>query len=367
MDAVPLDAEPPLSLRTGHGRVTVAGLPAAEKDRLRAAWSRCAPEDGAPDVEPHLSWLPGADWDQFHENLVFQATSAAVESGRGTHLMLHAACLAVPESGAALALAAASGTGKTTATRRLGPHFAYLTDETAMVDPQTLEITPYAKPLSVLGPEGTRPKTQHGPDELGLGPTVPARLERVAVLDRVREPAGEVPAHAEAMGLVEALTALVPQTSSLSLLPRGLVTFCQVLDRLGGAQRLVYAEADDLRPVVEALLAEPAEPLAPAWEPLEEGELTASTGEATAGEGRIRRRAVDDGIITDDGVLVLLADTQLAVLEGLGPALWFLLDVPRTPGELVAALADQGPVPEDAAEHVSAALATLTEHGLVEG
>ncbi|MDX7183432.1 hypothetical protein SJ321_24440, partial [Enterobacter hormaechei] len=89
------------------------------------------------------SWL---DW---HENLVFLATSRAIESARGTHLMFHAACLAAPDTGAAIVLAAASGTGKTTATRRLGPHYAYLTDETAIVDPADRSVTPYPKPLSL--------------------------------------------------------------------------------------------------------------------------------------------------------------------------------------------------------------------------
>ena len=92
--------------------------------------------------------------------------------------------------GAAVLLAAASGTGKTTATRRLGPHYAYLTDETAIVDPEDLSLVPYPKPLSLLQ-DGRRPKRQVSPDELGLGPAVPAVLRRVAVLDRAREDAAE--------------------------------------------------------------------------------------------------------------------------------------------------------------------------------
>ncbi|TFI18288.1 hypothetical protein E4A41_14845, partial [Micrococcus endophyticus] len=88
-----------------------------------------------------------------------------------------------------------------------------------------------------------------------------ARLARIAVLDRVRDPAGPVLPRAEAMELVAALKELVPQTSSLSRLPRGLVTLCRVLDAAGGAQRLVYAEAEDLRDVVADLLAAPPTPV----------------------------------------------------------------------------------------------------------
>ncbi|WP_248195114.1 hypothetical protein [Micrococcus endophyticus] len=259
---------------------------------------------------------------------------------------------------------AASGTGKTTATRRLGPHFAYLTDETAIVDPADRSVTPYPKPLSVLEPGGSRPKTQRGPDELGLGPTrADAVLARIAVLDRVREAAAPVPARAEPMDVVTALQHLVPQTSSLSLLPRGLVALCSLLDALGGVQRLVYAEADDLRPVIDGLLAAAPQPVDPAWEPLDAAELAASEGAAEP--GAVRRAAVADGILATDGRLVLLAGTTLTVLEGIGPAVWFALESPLTPERIVARLAEDGPVPADAAERVAEAVAALGSAGLL--
>ena len=231
------------ALRIGAGldAVTVSGLTGAERDELLRSWARCGVEsveleggaDARRETEAARSWM------QWHEDLVFLATSRAIGAGRGTHLMFHAACLAAPDTGAAIALAAASGTGKTTATRRLGPHYAYLTDETAIVDPADRSVTPYPKPLSVLEPGGSRPKTQRGPDELGLGPTrANAVLARIAVLDRVREAAAPVPARAEPMDVVTALQHLVPQTSSLSLLPRGLVALCTLLDALGGVRAL---------------------------------------------------------------------------------------------------------------------------------
>lgn len=282
-DAAAPAAQTGSALRIGAGldAVTVSGLTGAERDELLRSWARCGVEsveleggaDARRETEAARSWL------QWHEDLVFLATSRAIGAGRGTHLMFHAACLAAPDTGAAIALAAASGTGKTTATRRLGPHYAYLTDETAIVDPADRSVTPYPKPLSVLEPGGSRPKTQRGPDELGLGPTrADAVLARIAVLDRVREAAAPVPARAEPMDVVTALQHLVPQTSSLSLLPRGLVALCSLLDALGGAQRLVYAEADDLRPVIDGLLAAAPQPVDPAWEPLDAAELAASEG-----------------------------------------------------------------------------------------
>lgn len=182
------------------------------------------------------------------------------------------------------------------------------------------------------------------------------------MLDRVRDPAGPVTPRAEAIELVAALGALVPQTSSLSLLPRGLVTLCRVLDAVGGAQRLVYAEAEDLRGVVDGLLADPPTPVTPAWEALTEEELSASVGVATP--GAVSRCAVDDGILTDHGRLVLLASDRLVVLEGLGPSVWLLLDEPRTAADVVACLRTEGPVPEDAEARVHEAMDALVSVGL---
>ncbi|WP_336639713.1 PqqD family peptide modification chaperone [Micrococcus luteus] len=349
-----------LRIGTGLGAVTVSGLTGDERAEVIESWARCGVEAVEPPAhaDAHRDADTARPWLQWHEDLVSLATSRAIESARGTHLMFHAACLAAPDTGAAIVLVAASGTGKTTATRRLGPHFAYLTDETAIIAPDGLAVTPYPKPLSVLGSRGARPKTQRGPDDLGLGPTLPdARLSRIAVLDRVRDPEGSVSPRAEPMELVAALGALVPQTSSLSLLPRGLVTLCRVLDAVGGAQRLVYAEADDLQGVVDGLLAAPPTPVTPAWEALTEEELRASVG--AAGPGAVARCAVDDGILTDSGRLVLLVSERLVVLDGVGPTVWLLLDEPRTAADVVACLRTEGPVPEDAEARVREAMDAL--------
>lgn len=347
-----------LRIGAGLGAVTVSGLTGDERAEVVESWARCGVEAVGPPAHADAHRDTARPWLQWHEDLVFLATSRAIESARGTHLLFHAACLAAPDTGAAILLVAASGTGKTTATRRLGPHFAYLTDETAIIAPDGLAVTPYPKPLSVLEARGVRPKTQQGPDDLGLGPTLSdAQLARIAVLDRVRDPGGPVPPRAEAMELVAALRELVPQTSSLSRLPRGLVTLCRVLDTVGGAQRLVYAEAEDLRDVVDGLLAAPTTPVLPAWEALTDEELAASAG--AAAPGAVSRCAVDDGILTDDGRLVLLVSDRLVVLEGLGPAVWLLLDEPRIPADVVARLRAEGPVPEDAEARVREAMDAL--------
>ena len=202
---------------------------------------------------------------------------------------------------------------------------------------------------------------------------MPAVLRRVAVLDRERDAAEEdVAARAERMDLAEALVLLVPQTSSLAHLERGLVTLCRTLDHLGGVQRLVYAEAEDLRPVVDALLAAEPAPVEPEWEALDDAELAASAGIAAgpaaddvSGTARVHRAAADCGIELADGRLVLLMGQQLIILDGLGPALWLLLDTPRTAPELLAELTDLGPVPDGAPERLGEAVAALVQQGVV--
>lgn len=365
-----------LRLHVGLSHIDVDGLAPQEEAEVRRHWSRCDVRDHEPqatadgdeehrcaaDQVPRLT-RTSADWTAFHEQIVYAATKAAIASGRGTHIMLHAAALALPKTKQALALTAASGTGKSTATRRLGQHLSYLTDETTIVDPQTRLITPYAKPLSLYGPSGMRPKNQHGPDELDLGPTLQdAELARIAVLDRVREGDEEVLARAEPMDIVTAVTELTPQSSSLSRLPRGLVTLCTLLDSQGGAVRLVYREADDLLPVVQELLSSPAAPVDPAWNALTEDELTASQPGSV---GARARTEADDGILTDDGRLLLLHGTELTVLSGLGAALWLHLDVARTPAELVERLAEETDVPDAAEQIVVQGLEDLTERGLL--
>ena len=359
------------SIETGGGSLLVSSLDEVETAAVVRAWSRCAPtpyEAARGDLD--RASLASLAWDQFHEELVHGATRHAIEAGRGSHLMFHAACLAALDTGAAVVLVAASGTGKTTATRALGPHYGYLSDETAIVHPEDLAITPYPKPLSVLSPAGSRPKHQVSPDEMGLGQAPDATLQRICVLERVREPDGRVTARAEPMPLVEALTLLVPQTSSLSSLPRGLVALCRTLDRLGGALRLVYSEASDLRPVIDGLLAQQPAPMSPSWTSLNDQELSASpktvpTAGAPGGDGAaVRRLGAECGIQLDDGRLVLLAADRLVVLEGLGPAVWLLLDEPRTAADVVSRLPTEGPVPEDAEARVREAMDALVSAGL---
>lgn len=362
------------SRRAIDGVVHVDGLDESELSVLEADWSRCHP--AGPDILDE-SWrllLRGREpWPQFHERLVQAMTAAAIDAGRGRLLMFHAAALSSNATGASIVLVAPSGTGKTTATRFLGRYLGYLSDETAAMLPDG-RLLPFPKPLSALGPSGLRPKTQISPDELGLlQPPANPRLARIALLDRDRTESlpGMV---LEKLTLREALEVLVPQTSSLSFLDRGLVRLCEAIDSSGGAVRLRYAQAEDLLPVVLRLLDSANQPTADPdrmWSPLNRDR----TPDAASSIGMFRRIRPDDivGLLSSPGEvpsaaaeLAILHGERLTVLAGLGAILWSALANWQSRQDLVdAAVAVHGAHP-DAVSVVDRALRDLSERGLVE-
>jgi hypothetical protein len=81
------------------------------------------------------------------DHLVAHITRGAIAS-RPDHLLLHAA--AVSFAGHGVLLPGPSGSGKSlSAAALVMAGFDYLTDEAAAIDPETLEIVPYPKPISV--------------------------------------------------------------------------------------------------------------------------------------------------------------------------------------------------------------------------
>jgi hypothetical protein len=81
------------------------------------------------------------------DQLMTDVTRGAIAS-RPDHLLLHAA--AVSFAGQGVLLPGPSGSGKSTSAAALVlAGFDYLTDEAASIDPESLEIAPYPKPLSL--------------------------------------------------------------------------------------------------------------------------------------------------------------------------------------------------------------------------
>jgi hypothetical protein len=213
-----------------------------------ADWEQVPPErtvrldpPGTGDARAHARAL---------QSLTQSVTAAAIRAQVGRLLMFHAGGLADPRTGAAIAYAAAGGTGKTTLTRTLGPGLGYLTDETFAVRLDG-SVVPYLKPLSVRRADGA--KDEVPPGDLGLAPPpVPARIG--ALLSIHRDPGHRGVPAVERLGLLDAIATLSPEVSSLAALPRPLRSLADVVERAGGLLRVTYAEAESLRPVVRELL-----------------------------------------------------------------------------------------------------------------
>ena len=345
-----------------NASISMRGLSDAEMHELDRCWQRCNPRRGG-ESETVATRQGELSWRQQQEDIVSMLTLAGINSAAGERLMFHAGGISDPETGRSLALVAKSGTGKTTAVRNLAQHFGYLSDETIAIDPGSLRILPYPKPLSVLGQDGNRPKRQYSPDELGLLPAASHPvLGKIAVLNRVP---GTAEALAEPLDTTAALRLLVPDSSSLSRLERGLVALLEVLERTGGAVRISYGENTQLTPLVPELLRQGpiANPDGRDWTP---ADLTVDGPQRPGpGAGRLRRIVPDDAIWLGDSAAILNAE-RLDVISGIGATIWAAARTWTDQEQLhEAVVAAHGPHPDSAALAADAVASLLEARLLV--
>jgi len=210
---------------------------------VRRGWSR-AMVDAEPEVVVPVPEVYAGALSQ----LSSEVTLAAIERRAGSLWMLHAAGLADPETGRAVVLVGPSGSGKSTAARALGRRLGYLSDEAVGIDPAG-RVVPHAKPLSVIV-DGTYPKQQLSPDELGLAvaPADPS-LRAVVLLHRD----GTREAGLTAVRRAAALPLLAEHTSYLARLRRPLHVVAGILEGVD-VHDAHYAETADLDPLVTRLL-----------------------------------------------------------------------------------------------------------------
>lgn len=281
----------------------------------------------------------------------------------GTRLLLHAGAVAHPELGT-LVLVGASGTGKSTASSLLGRDGAYLTDELTIITPGSFAITPYPKPVSKHDPElGAKRDLALG--DLGLRPAdevaVPAPA-MVLLLERIRDEdeAGEG-ASVTRVPLFEALTRIVPQTSSLWEVPGGLAALAGLLDTVGGALEVRYREAAELQELLRHL---------PPPEHVETVEIEPRPGDAAAGEdtapapGRIAAVPFRQALAVESG-LFLLGEHGAIHLPGLGGLVWDLLAGagPLTFDQLEQLVVEEIGEHPKSATLVRSTVADLVDHG----
>jgi len=185
--------------------------------------------------------------------LTQEVTRRLISAQIGRLLMMHAGAVSHPVTGDSLVFVAPGGTGKTTLAHVLGRHYGYLTDETVGID-GTGRIHPYPKPLSLRMP-GAAFKDEASPDDLVLMPAHPApTVKRVIVL---RRPSGHDSGPiVEELSTLDAVEAILPETSSIARLPRPLRTLADLTERCGPVLRCSYAEAGDLVALTAALIGE---------------------------------------------------------------------------------------------------------------
>lgn len=316
---------------------------------MARAWSRCLGDHNPLALKP----APGTSGLPFTASLYFDAklpnggvrhlasdtfeglaeavtsevTIAAILERAGELTMLHACGVAEP-GGAVIALVAKSGTGKTTASSQLARTFGYITDETVAIRADGT-VLPYPKPLSVKQTAHGAAKLQVGPDELGLrvAPGNP-RITAIALLNRV---GGDYQLPViEPVPLVDAVLALIPDTSSQAAVVQPLQSLCELIDSVGGVFRVSYSEAADLKDSLAPLfLTDPVKPsdITRGWSPaLTEPDSQAAQAASEqppepCPPGWLQRtQAVDAVEIGED--LLVLTETELTRVSGIGPIIW---------------------------------------------
>jgi hypothetical protein len=233
--------------------------------------------------------------------------------------MLHACGVADP-SGAVVALVAKSGTGKTTASSQLARTFGYITDETVAIRADGT-VVPYPKPLSVKQATPGAAKLQVGPDELNLQVAPDeTRITAIALLDRVAGGDYQLPV-IEPVPLVDAVLALIPDTSSQAAVFQPLQSLCRLIDSVGGVSRLSYSEAadlvDSLAPLFLTDAVTPSD-ITRQWSPVL---MEPEAGPEPIPEGWLRRADAVDAVEIGEDLLVL-TEAELTRLSGIGPIIW---------------------------------------------
>lgn len=209
------------------------------------AWHRCL---GDPDPDARVVHAGSMTMSALTQAI----TRELISTQLGHLMMFHAGAVSHPGTGDSVVWIAPGGTGKTTLTAHLGRHYGYISDETVAVEPGTWRIRPYPKPLSIRQDGPYDGKAELSPDDLGLLPA-PAEphVSHILLLERderFHEPE-IVPVR-----LLDAVTAMAEQTSSIHLLPHPLHLLADMAEHAGGVLHCSYSEYLTMEPLVTQLL-----------------------------------------------------------------------------------------------------------------
>lgn len=319
-----------------------------QRQQLQRAWSGAlSVRDDVPDLT--LPFSVGTDFDRAMERLTVDVTLAALDALRGRALMFHAAGIA-DDDGRVAAFVGPSGRGKTTLSRELGRHCAYVSDETIAADAE-LRVHAYRKPLSVV--RNGAPKNQVSPHEAGLRELPDGQLRLAALVLMERDAELEAPEIAP-ISLADALPELVPQMSYLRDQSRPLQEIAALSDAVGGIRRLRYPDSSSVPALLPQLLTPSGS--ASGWQAAPEPVVS----------GPYAVDVVDDAILTD-GFVIVMAESTLHVLDGIAPVIWTACARGDDLEDIVAAVvAEFGAPPEgDATELVEQAIDQLITAGVL--
>lgn len=302
---------------------------------------------------------------------VIAGTLAFIEERRG-ELLLHSGGVAAAD-GRVVVIHGRSGSGKTTLTTALvAEGLAYLTDETVCLDPQTLAVTPFPKPLTVKpGSQRLLRRLRPGKDRIDPGsrnwhldpaalggPPIPTTDLRPALIVFPDFQAGHGGVDAQPVSRARAAFVLGEQTSALwAVEPRPLAALARLVSQ-APAYRVTYGDAHDAAPVIATEFLPGAVPEPP--DVPDEPAARAPVGDTGP------RWA--DGVdwIELDGEAVLFDGTHLHHLDVPGAAAWSLLDgtrdLPAVAAELAAAF---GAAPDRVLVDVEDLARVLASHGLL--
>lgn len=263
----------------------------------------------------------------------------------GTRILLHAGVVDHPDLGVVL-LVGPSGAGKSTATTVLGRSagVGYLSDELGIIDPQSLKVEAYPKPVSrVSGDVGISRKRDLPLAGEGLTPVPSAAApDHVLLLNRVGAADAPAPSLCR-VPMAEALPTLIAQSSSMWKVPGALGVLAGLLNRAGGALEVTYSDADQ----IAGLLAYPPAAAHEDWVPVE----SVGTEPQPVRAGGYRCAPFHDALGLSDS-LVILGQRSVRVIAGIGALVWELLHESggATASELEQQLiAEMGDHPDSAA------------------
>ncbi|WP_018154905.1 hypothetical protein [Demetria terragena] len=323
------------------GAQVAVRLPLDAVEQAREAWRWClATFDREADSALDLTNRPDLEPGQVQEHLSRELTLRAINHQRGQRLMVHAACVVSPTSGRGLVLVGESGAGKTTAAIHLCSNgFRYVTDETVALDDAHHALL-YRKPLSMVEATQSRFKAQRAPETLGM--SVAERSPQVgAMVLLARDPTCTAPS-LEPVSLIDALADLIPQTSSLVVLPTPLTRLVDLANAAGGVQRLRYREIGD----TTELLRVATDRSEPTCSSASVAGPRPSAPHEQLPPGAVIRADFHEACTDEDDVLVLIGDTPVR-LAGIGATIWKLALEPQQLDDLVAGcVAAHGKVPE---------------------